>query len=123
MKKICKLDDVPIVEPFDGRSLSSETNVREQAFETEIEIKGEMKPIFIIRFENEVRAYANSCPHVGARLNWQPGIFFDDEKQYIQCGIHGAIFEKDTGLCVFGPCINESLQSVDVKIVDEELYY
>jgi len=34
----------------------------------------------------------------------------------IQCSVHGAIFEKDTGYCVAGPCYGRSLIGLPVRI-------
>jgi len=72
--------------------------------------------IFVIRRNNQWYAYQNSCPHLGLSLNWQADQFLDDENAYIQCTVHGALFQIEDGLCVWGPCINQSLSPVPVHI-------
>jgi len=67
---------------------------------------------FAIRFDGEVRAFVNRCPHLGVELDWEPGQFFDDAKLYLICSTHGAVFEPDSGLCVGGPCRGASLEPI-----------
>lgn len=69
---------------------------------------------FAIRFDGEVRAYVNRCPHLGVELDWQPGEFFDEAKLYLICSTHGAVFDPDSGLCVGGPCRGASLESIPI---------
>jgi nitrite reductase/ring-hydroxylating ferredoxin subunit len=38
-----------------------------------------------------------------------------------QCVAHGALFEKDTGLCIAGPCVDESLRRIAVRIAGGEV--
>jgi nitrite reductase/ring-hydroxylating ferredoxin subunit len=45
---------------------------------------------FVLRFEGRVVAYLNQCVHVPTEMDWQPGEFLDDSKNYILCSIHGA---------------------------------
>lgn len=70
---------------------------------------------FAIRFDGEVRAFVNRCPHLGVELDWQPGEFFDDAKLYLMCSTHGATFEPDTGACVGGPCRGARLEAIAVE--------
>jgi nitrite reductase/ring-hydroxylating ferredoxin subunit len=34
----------------------------------------------------------------------------------IECSMHGAVFEKDSGLCVGGPCLGRSLAGLPVRV-------
>jgi nitrite reductase/ring-hydroxylating ferredoxin subunit len=70
---------------------------------------------FAIRFLGQVRAYVNRCPHLGTELDWQPGDFFEESGLYLVCSTHGAIFEPDTGKCVAGPCRGASLEPMQVR--------
>lgn len=76
------------------------------------------RAIFVVRQNDTLRAYVNSCPHRGVRLEWQPNQFLDYEKQYIQCSTHGALFKIDTGECVVGPCNGQKLQPVECNVID-----
>ena len=59
------------------------------------------------------RAFLNICPHAGHRLDWSPGQFLIDQGRLV-CAVHGAFFERVTGLCVSGPCRGSSLRQVAV---------
>lgn len=71
---------------------------------------------FVVRKNDEVFAYANSCPHTGAMLNWGPDRFLTRAGNQIMCGVHGALFEISTGFCTAGPCTGQSLRGLDVVI-------
>lgn len=118
MTFICNIDDIPEVEESANLTFSGNRDANPQCFETEIEIDGQKKPVFLLRNGSEIKAYINSCPHTGAKLNWQPGIFLDSEKYFIQCSIHGALFEKESGLCVHGPCAKQYLSRVEIRQED-----
>jgi len=69
---------------------------------------------FIVHWRGRWFAYRNHCPHTGVNLNWQPHQFFDYENRLLQCSLHGALFAPDTGLCIHGPCLGDSLQRLPV---------
>lgn len=71
---------------------------------------------FVVRQGARVTAFVNSCPHTGASLNWSPDQFLDVEGQFIQCSLHGALFRLEDGVCVRGPCVGQSLQSLRVAL-------
>ena len=77
---------------------------------------------FAIRFRNRVSAFVNRCPHVGTELDWQPGEFFEESGLYLVCSTHGAIFEPDTGKCVAGPCRGASLEPLQVREREGEVF-
>jgi nitrite reductase/ring-hydroxylating ferredoxin subunit len=72
---------------------------------------------FIVRVGSELRAYINRCPHQSLSLNLMPDRFLSADSSVIVCSMHGAIFEKSTGLCVAGPCTGRSLRQVPVVVV------
>ena len=74
---------------------------------------------FVLNWQGEFHAYLNSCPHTQVNLNWMPNQFFDLESHYIQCSMHGAIFEPQSGVCIHGPCLGQSLHSLPVYIQDD----
>jgi len=78
--------------------------------------------IFVININRNYFAYLNRCPHTGVTLNWQPDQFFDIENHFIQCSTHGALFRFDDGYCVRGPCVGAKLQSLALKVEDDEIY-
>ncbi|MDH5777374.1 MAG: Rieske 2Fe-2S domain-containing protein, partial [Gammaproteobacteria bacterium] len=82
---------------------------------------GESREGFVLVYQGQVRAYVNSCPHTGVTLNWSENQFFDYSQQFIQCSVHGAIFQPLTGACVRGPCLGQNLSPLEVKLDDQQL--
>lgn len=76
---------------------------------------------FVIRFEGEVRAYINSCPHTGVTLNWSEDQFYDLDYRYIQCSMHGALFNPLDGRCIWGPCAGERLEMLPIELVENKV--
>lgn len=72
--------------------------------------------LFIVKKDGEVFAYENQCPHTGINLEWRGDDFLDNQKAYIQCSVHGALFKIDAGNCISGPCQGESLTLVNIEI-------
>lgn len=70
---------------------------------------------FAVRHQGRVHAFVNRCPHQGTELDWQPGEFFDIGGLYLVCATHGALFEPRTGLCVAGPCRGASLERLEIR--------
>lgn len=71
-------------------------------------------PVILLRTQGQVRAYLNSCPHAGVRLDWRPDDFRDYTGEYLLCSLHGALFEPTTGHCIAGPCRGSRLVPLGV---------
>jgi nitrite reductase/ring-hydroxylating ferredoxin subunit len=71
---------------------------------------------FVVRAGTEVRGYVNRCPHAGHPLNLLPNRFLTPDGALILCSSHGAVFEKQTGYCVAGPCAGRSLRAVPLEV-------
>ena len=78
--------------------------------------------IFIVRNNEKIFGYENRCPHNFASLDWSPDQFLDYDKEYIQCSNHGALFEIHSGKCLYGPCIGQSLWSVQLRVDDNIVF-
>ena len=78
--------------------------------------------IFIVRKYGEVHAYRNSCPHLGIQLEMVPDQFLDSSHSLINCSMHGALFRIEDGLCISGPCLEQSLSKVPIVIKNEGIY-
>jgi len=84
--------------------------------EFEIILAGETLSGFLLHWQGNWFAYRNSCPHTGASLNWMPDQFLDLAREFIQCGVHGALFRPADGYCVRGPCLGRSLVSLPIQL-------
>jgi nitrite reductase/ring-hydroxylating ferredoxin subunit len=74
--------------------------------------------LFVVRRGTAVFAYRNRCPHTGAPLEWQPDQFLDYEGSFIQCALHGALFDMADGRCLRGPCVGDRLTALVVRVRD-----
>ena len=108
MSKVIKLKLTEIPEPG-ARSISYAE-------------EGQQWEGFVVRFAGEVRAYENHCPHTGANLNWSDDQFFELDHKFLQCSLHGALFQPLSGECVWGPCVGKNLKSLPVKLVDSQVF-
>jgi nitrite reductase/ring-hydroxylating ferredoxin subunit len=86
-----------------------------------LEVDGSEVEAFVVNGDTGPHAYVNSCPHTGVALDWMPDRFLDLKGEYIQCAMHGALFEIDTGLCVYGPCLNRKLEKLEVERDQDEI--
>ena len=71
---------------------------------------------FVVRTQDGVRGYVNRCPHAGHPLNLGPNRFLTPGGELILCASHGALFDRQTGFCIAGPCGGQSLTSVPLTI-------
>ena len=70
----------------------------------------------VVRRGSAVRARLNHCPHAGFPLNWSPDAFLAPDAPLIQCAMHGARFDIESGYCLAGPCAGQSLRALPVRI-------
>ncbi|NWA04601.1 Rieske (2Fe-2S) protein [Pseudomonas gingeri] len=73
------------------------------------------RPVLAVRREGRVYLYQNRCPHRGIALEWQPDQFLDASASLIQCATHGALFLIESGECVAGPCVGQSLLALPCR--------
>ncbi|MCI0732695.1 MAG: Rieske 2Fe-2S domain-containing protein [Methylococcaceae bacterium] len=107
MKLICALDDLNEVDCLEF-----------VLFEKNTETKG-----FVVKVRNRIVAYKNQCPHAGVPLNWQENKFLDLVGSYIQCTLHGALFQIENGRCIWGPCKGQSLKPIATWVENNRLYH
>lgn len=106
MRRLCRLADLP--DPGSAR------------FELPEHPYG--YSLCLVHVDGVVAAYINSCPHTDAPMDWSPGEFLTSNGRYIQCSLHGALFEPDTGACVAGPCRGDQLRMVPT-VIDSGIVY
>jgi nitrite reductase/ring-hydroxylating ferredoxin subunit len=81
-------------------------------------VDGKQRNIFAVRRNGEIYIYLNQCPHVGSLIDHIQGQFFAPDGVHLRCGMHGAIFRIEDGVCVTGPCEGESLRRLATEIRD-----
>ena len=97
MNKICMMEDIPQREA--------------RAYETP---NGDT--IFITQRDGMYYAQQNVCPHLQVELEFLENQFLDRDQEYIECSTHGALFMVETGECISGPCLGQSLEKVEISI-------
>ena len=102
MTPICSVDDIPEREA--------------RGFETA------QGSIFITQRDGQFYGYHNLCPHLDVNLEYMEDEFLDREHEYIICSNHSALFQVETGLCIWGPCQGQSLTTVPLLIQDGQIY-
>jgi nitrite reductase/ring-hydroxylating ferredoxin subunit len=76
---------------------------------------------FVVQTSGGVAGYVNTCPHAGHPLNFKPDRFLTPDRSLILCASHGALFTRDSGLCIAGPCPGQSLTRIPVEVVGQHV--
>ena len=87
----------------------------------EVTLDDERTSLCMVRKNEKVYAYINSCPHTGSPLNWTGDQFLTRDGEMIQCALHGALFHITDGLCIRGPCLHQRLTAVPIVIRDGDI--
>ena len=72
---------------------------------------------FVVKTAPAVAAYVNYCPHAGHPLNMRPNRFLTPDGSLLLCCSHGALFARDNGLCIAGPCQGQKLTPIPVEVM------
>lgn len=89
-----------------------------EAFEAQV--RGDLRPCFVVRTATGVFAYLNVCAHRN-----QPVLVDDqacDDSGLVECRAHGAKYVAETGECIKGPCIGARLVPVPLEVEDGVVY-
>jgi nitrite reductase/ring-hydroxylating ferredoxin subunit len=76
---------------------------------------------FLINDSGQFYAYVNRCRHMTTPLDFIRDQFFSEDRRYLMCYTHGALYEPSTGLCVAGPCKGESLYRLPLQVEEGEV--
>ena len=87
-----------------------------------LQCDGEEVEAFLLNYGGEHHAYVNRCRHVPMSLDWVENRFFDEDRRYVLCSTHGALFEPDSGECVSGPPFGKRLIRVPLETHGEEIW-
>jgi len=80
------------------------------------------RALILVDRGGELYAYENNCPHANETLDPMGGSISSDDGVLLRCQRHAAEFLADSGECVSGPCLGESLTPVAILVVDNQIY-
>jgi nitrite reductase/ring-hydroxylating ferredoxin subunit len=105
--QLCHIDEIP---PDTARGFTTAQTGADQE-------------VFVVCKGDNYYGYINSCPHTGAPLEWMPHQFLSLDGESIQCSLHGARFTIEKGLCIQGPCPGQTLESVQLEVKQDTVYW
>lgn len=116
---------MPEVGVFEPQPLCASEDLRERGDAVTFDVLefGRPAQAFALRCDGVAVAYVNRCAHVPAEMDWQPGQFWDLERRFIICSVHGALYAPHTGQCVAGPCRGARLQTIEIKETDGRVHW
>jgi nitrite reductase/ring-hydroxylating ferredoxin subunit len=100
--EVCALSDVP----EGGGSMR------------QLAVGPERVPLLVLRSGAQCYGYINRCPHFGMPLAVQDAHLIVQPHQWVKCNVHYARFRWQDGFCEAGDCAGESLERVDLCIVN-----
>ncbi|KUJ71713.1 PfkB family carbohydrate kinase [Thiomicrospira sp. WB1] len=74
--------------------------------------------VLLISDGSQVKAYENNCPHQNVPLNEAYKVDVNPFEKTMKCSVHDAFFKIENGECVEGPCLNDALQPVAIRVED-----
>ncbi len=72
--------------------------------------------------DGEPRAYLNRCRHLPIPIDGGSKRYLTDDGQYLICGTHGALYRRDDGVCIAGPCLHLALERLPILEENGILY-
>jgi nitrite reductase/ring-hydroxylating ferredoxin subunit len=81
----------------------------------------DQREAILLRTGTGVACWLNYCRHfTDVRLDKGSGA--PTREGEVVCANHGAMFDRDSGLCTFGPCEGAYLNGIDVVVENGEVY-
>ncbi len=76
---------------------------------------------FVVKKGGSFYAYQNLCMHLPIPLDLEDDQFFSYDRTQLQCQMHGALYEIETGTCTGGPCLGAKLRGLKFKEEEHRL--
>jgi nitrite reductase/ring-hydroxylating ferredoxin subunit len=80
-----------------------------------MKVRGRMFQGLVVREKGKYYAYQNLCQHLPIALDLNDGNFYTHDKKYLQCHLHGAMYEITSGRCIAGPCEGATLNVLELS--------
>ncbi|MBE0494319.1 MAG: Rieske 2Fe-2S domain-containing protein [Thiomicrospira sp.] len=83
---------------------------------TVVPAPGRSHKVVLIKYDDQIKAYENNCPHQDVPLDEAYKIDINPFEMTMKCSVHDAYFRIDDGVCIEGPCWRDELKPVDIEI-------
>ena len=83
-----------------------------------LQCQGSEIEAFVVNHRGSFHAYVNRCCHIPMTMDWIENQFLTEDRAYIQCATHGALYAPDSGACVAGPPVGQCLTAVPLVVED-----
>jgi nitrite reductase/ring-hydroxylating ferredoxin subunit len=70
--------------------------------------------LVLLGSDGEPRAYLNRCRHLPIPIDGGSRNFFAEDGEHLLCGTHGALYRRDDGVCIAGPCLHLALETLPI---------
>ncbi len=77
---------------------------------------------FLLKRDGNHYAYLNLCRHWTVGLDFNDNDFLSEDKKWLVCKNHGAIYNPETGICESGPCGGAALYRVPLVEKDGSIF-
>jgi len=81
----------------------------------------DQREAILLRTGTGVACWLNYCRHF-TDIRLDKGSGAPTREGEVVCANHGAMFDRDSGLCTFGPCKGAYLNGIDVVVENGEVY-
>lgn len=93
-----------------------------QSIKFEVTRKDRKTEAFAVKKNGKYYSYLNLCRHWSVGLDFDDNDFFSEDKQFLICKNHGALYDPISGVCQGGPCGGVGLYRVPIIEKDGVLY-
>lgn len=70
--------------------------------------------LVLLTHDGTPRAYLNRCRHIPIPIDGGSKQYLTHDGEFLLCGTHGALYRRDDGMCVAGPCLHLALERLEV---------
>ena len=82
------------------------------------------KKVIVLLYGDQIYAWLDACPHYvqATPMSWKNDHYLSEDKKFIKCYAHGALFDFTTGWCVHGPCLGQKLTKISLEIYMGQIF-
>ena len=84
-------------------------------------LAGSRRKVILVRRNGRLHAFLDACPHysTGTPMAWKTDAYLNGERTHLTCHSHNALFDMETGECILGPCLGQSLTRIEIAVGEE----